>query len=472
MSQSGSLPSTTAVTGMLTLDELRERVKKDEINQVIMSFPDMYGRLMGKRFDADFFLESAVEDGTHCCTYLLICDMEMQIHPGYMYSNWQRGFGDFHLVPDMPSLRLVSWKDKSATVMCDIYDDHSLVSFAPRSILRRQIDAASNLSYKVMSASELEYYTFENSYRDAHALNYQQSKLKPVGDYSADYHLLQTAREEKYTGLFRKHLKASGIPVENSKGEYGLGQHELNIKFTDILSMADRHVTYKQCLKEIADDLGISVTFMAKPFADQLGSGCHLHLSVTNPVDGTNSFTGDEDFSGSNIKCSPLFKHFLAGWMKYTPDMMVFYAPTINSYKRFIDASFAPTRIAWSYDNRTAGFRVVGRDQSLRIECRIAGADCNIYLAFAAALASGLQGVKDKLPLPPMFTGNAYDAKDLLEVPKTLKEATHVFQNSPFARQAFGDDVVDHYSTFYCNEQAAYDKAVTDWERHRYFERI
>jgi glutamine synthetase len=236
--------------------------------------------------------------------------------------------------------------------------------------------------------------------------------------------------------------------------------------------MADRHVTYKQCLKEIADELGISVTFMAKPFTNVLGSGCHLHLSMTNTTDGTNVFIGDEKITGSDAKCNPLFQHFLAGWMKYTPDMMVFYAPNINSYKRFVNSSCAPTRIAWGYDNRTSSFRVVGQGQSLRIECRIPGADCNIYLAFAAALASGLQGIKDKLPLPPMYVGNTYEAQDLPQIPQTLKEALHTFENSTFARQAFGDDVINHYAAFYRNEQTAYDKSVTDWERCRYFEQI
>jgi glutamine synthetase len=471
MNKESSSQSTTVI-GMLTLDELRERIKNGEIQQVIMSFTDMYGRLMGKRFDGDFFLESGVEHGTHCCNYLLICDMEMGVYPDYTFTNWRRGFGDFHIVPDMSTLRLISWKDKTSSVMCDIYDNHLLVSLAPRSILRRQIEAALNLSYKILSASELEYYIFDSTYRDARDVNYQQSKVKPITDKISDYHLLQNTREEKYMSLFRQHLKSSGIPVENSKSEYGPGQHELNVKYTDLLSMADRHVTYKQCLKEIADEMGISVTFMAKPYTDIPGSGCHIHLSITNAVDGKNAFIGDEEIIGSNAKCSPLFKHFLAGWMKYTPDMMVFYAPTINSYKRFVHSSWAPTQIAWSYDNRTAGFRVVGEDQSLRIEFRIPGADCNIYLAFAAAVASGLQGVKDKLPLPPMLNGNIYNAEDSTPIPRTLKEAVELFEKSTFAREAFGDDVVNHYATFYRHEQTAFDEAVTDWERRRYFEQI
>ena len=461
---------------MLKLEDLREQVKKGEINQVVVSFPDMYGRLMGKRFDADFFLESVAEHGTHCCTYLFACDMNMEPQSDYTYANWQKGFGDFHLVPDWTSLRLMSWLSKTATVMGDVYSDNendpALVPYAPRTILRKQIEAGSKLSYQVFSASELEYYTFENSYRDAHALNYQQSKLKTLGDYAEDYHLLQTAREEKYTGVFRQHLKASGIPVENSKGEAGNGQHELNIKFSDILSMADRHVIYKQCLKEVADQLGVSVTFMAKPFTDAIGSGCHIHLSMTHAGNGRNAFVSNDNSCNTNEKFSPLFKHFLAGWLKYTPDVMVFYAPTINSYKRFVSASWAPTHLAWSYDNRTAAFRVVGKDQSTRIECRIPGADCNIYLAFAASLASGLRGIVDQLEPPVVFEGNIYQAKELPQVPKTLKDAIEAFEKSTFAREAFGEDVVNHYLNFYRKEQAAYEKSVTDWERQRYFEQI
>lgn len=458
---------------MRKLDDLRELVKKQEINQVVVSFPDMYGRLMGKRFDADFFLESVVDQGTHCCTYLLACDMNMEPQSGYTYATWEQGFGDFHLVPDWTSLRLLSWQDKTAAVMGDIYNDkeneRGLVPYAPRSILRQQIEAASKLSCKVLSASELEYYTYKNSCRDARSVNYEQSKLSPMSDYSEDYHLLQTAREEKYTGLFRQHLRASGIPVENSKGEAGIGQHELNIKYSDILSMADRHVTYKQCLKEVGDQLGVSVTFMAKPFTDAVGSGCHIHLSMVDASTGKNAFSTD-DHSSDNF--SPLFKHFLAGWLKYTPDMMVFYAPTVNSYKRFVTASWAPTHLAWSCDNRTAPFRVVGKGQSLRIECRLPGADCNIYLAFAASLASGLRGIAEKLEPPPKFDGNIYEAKDLPQIPKSLKEAVDMFEKSTFAHETFGQDVVDHYANFYRKEQIAYDTSVTDWERRRYFEQI
>ncbi len=437
-----------------------------------MAFPDMYGRLMGKRFDGEFFLESAVKGGTHACDYLLASDMEMNPQEGYSYANWERGFGDFHLVPDFSSLRTISWQPKSVMVICDIENDrtHSPVSVAPRSVLRRQISEASKLNYNVFSATELEYYMYENSYRDAFRKQYRQSELTPTGDYFEDYHLLQTAREEPITREFRKHLKLSGIPVENSKGECGIGQHELNVKYSDILSMADRHVVYKQCLKEVSDQLGMSITFMAKPFTDATGSGCHIHLSMFTKDTNKNAFAGDEELGP--VRCSKLFKQFLAGWMKFTPDCLPFYAPTINSYKRFVSSSWAPTRLSWSYDNRTAGFRVVGKGSSLRIECRIPGADVNPYLAFAASLASGLEGVRLGLEPPPIFVGNIYEARQLPEVPKTLHQAVDLFERSEFAKRAFGEDVVQHYTNFYRKEQAAYDKSVTDWERIRYFERI
>ncbi|CAF5116624.1 unnamed protein product [Rotaria sp. Silwood1] len=346
--------------------------------------------------------------------------------------------------------------------MCDVYDDkendHVLVPYAPHSILRKQIEAASKPPYKVLTVSELEYYMYENSYRDARAENYEKLKLKTLGDYHRSYHLLQTASEEKNNEAFRYHLKVSGIPVENSKREAGIGQHELNIKFSDVLSTADQ--------------LGVSVTFMAKPFIDTAGSGCHIHLSMVNASGGKNAFTADSNSTDSNDKCSPLFKYFLAGWLKYAPDVTVFYAPTINSYKRLMNASWAPTNLAWSYDNRMTAFRVVGKSQSTRIECRLPGADCNTYLAFAASLASGLRVIADQLEPPPIFEADIDQTKELPQVARTLKEAIHAFENSTFEREVFGEDVVNHYLNFYRQEQAACETSVTDWERHRYFEQI
>lgn len=458
---------------MLSLQQLQNAVAKDEIDTVVVAATDMYGRLVGKRFDAEFFLDTAAKDGTHGCDYLLASDMEMNPVAGFEYASWERGFGDAHWCCDMSSLRTVSWHPKTAMVLCDLHNakTHELVPVAPRSVLRRQIDLAARQHWKALAASELEYYTFQTSYRDAHAKGYRQQELVPNSDYIADYHILQGSREEPYSREFRRHLRASGVPVENTKAEAGLGQHELNVRYSDILTMADRHIVYKECLKEVADQMGVSVTFMAKPYTDFTGSGCHIHLSLWSKDEpNKNVFIGENSFGP--VRCSDLFRWFLGGWLKFTPEVMPFYAPTINSYKRFVSNSWAPTRLAWSYDNRTAGFRVVGVGKSLRIECRIPGADANIYLAFAASLASGMEGIEQRIEPPDCFEGDIYQARHIPEVPKTLRHATELFQNSEFARKAFGDFVVDHYANFYRSEQAAFDRAVTDWERQRYFERI
>ena len=458
----------TTIHGMLTMEELSQLVDGGEIETVAVMFTDHYGRFMGKRFDAEFFVEDIEAHGSHGCDYLLTVDMEMEPVQGYDYANWELGYGDFHLVPDLSTLRVASWLDKSALVLCDVEDEASgaLVPVAPRSILRRQVDRAASMGYSAMAGSELEYYLFEDSYKAAAQNGYRD--LDPAGWYIEDYHMLQGMRQEKFTAAVRRHLRQSGIPVENSKGEWGRGQHELNIRYAEVLDMADRHAIYKQCAKEVAELSDLSVTFMAKIGKGQAGSSCHIHCSLWR--DGQNAFPGDDQIGP--VSGSDVFRWFLGGWMAHVPEMMVCYAPTINSYKRFEDGSWAPTRIAWSYDNRTAGFRVVGRDGSLRIECRIPGADCNPYLAYAAALASGLDGIANKIEPPPIFEGDVYAAQHLPRVPYTLREATDLFANSAFTRQAFGDDVVDHYSHFFRTEQSAFDTAVTDWERNRYFERI
>ena len=456
------------VYGMLTLAELEAKVEAGEVETVLVQFTDHYGRFMGKRFDAEFFVEEAAAAGTHGCNYLLTVDMEMEPVPGYKFANWELGYGDFHLVPDMGTLRMASWLEKTAVVLCDLEDEktHTPVSVAPRSILRRQLEKASELGFGVKTASELEYYLFEDSYREAAQKGHQN--LEPVGWYIEDYHMLQGLRQEKFTAVVRRHLKYSGIPVENSKGEWGHGQHELNIRYADALTMADRHALYKQCLKETADQLGLSVTFMAKPDRDQAGSSCHIHLSL---------WQGDENaFAGETavgpVQASDIFRWFLSGWIAHVPEMMVCYAPTINSYKRYQAGSWAPTSMAWSYDNRTAGFRVVGHGSSLRIECRIPGADCNPYLAYAAALASGLDGIANQTEPPDIFEGDVYTAQNLPQVPHSLREATDLFEQSAFAKQVFGEDVVAHYTHFWRVEQAAFDAFVTNWERTRYFEQI
>ncbi len=454
--------------GILTLNSLKQLVDSEDITTVIVAFTDHYGRLLGKRYDADFFLESVIDDGAHACDYLLTTDMEMEPVQGYDSANWELGYGDFHLEPDFGTLRKADWLPQTAIVLCDIRDinDHQPVFTAPRSILRNQIAQLNELGFQSSAASELEYYLFENDFREANELKYDD--LKPAGWYLEDYHILQGTRTEFFTAAARRHLKNSGVPVENSKGEWGLGQHELNVRYALTLEMADRHVIFKQCMKELADQLGVSITFMAKFHEDRAGSSCHIHISLWKQ--GQNVFVGDKAYGP--VKGSDEFGWFLGGWMKYAADVMPFYAPTINSYKRFVDASWAPTRIAWSRDNRTAGFRVVGEGKSLRIECRIPGADCNPYLAFAAALACGIRGIKEKITPPECFTGDVYAAKELPTVPMTLKEATLRFRQSEFAKSAFGDKVHQHYTHFFETEIEAYESSVTDWERKRYFEQI
>jgi len=457
-----------AIKGKLTLKELTKMVKAETIETIVVAFTDHYGRMVGKRFDAEFFLESAVKDGTHGCDYLLTTDMEMEPIEGYAFANWELGYGDFHLVPDLNTLRIASWLEKTALVICDVQNEktHKWVDIAPRSILQNQLQAAQKSGYQCFAASELEYYLFENDYRQAHEQHYHD--LKPVGWYLEDYHILQGTRTEHFTAAARRHLKNSGVPVENSKGEWGLGQHELNVRYAEVLEMADRHTVYKQCLKELADKMGLSVTFMAKYHEDRAGSSCHIHISLWK--DGKNAFAGNKEFGP--VKGSDLFQYFLGGWIANASDVMPFYAPTVNSYKRYVDASWAPTKLAWSYDNRTAGFRVVGKGKSLRIECRIPGADCNPYLAFAASLACGLDGIKNKTTPPKIFKGDVYAANDLPNVPQSLAEATERFENSDFTKRVFGKHVVEHYTHHFKMEQNAYNKAVTDWERKRYFEQI
>jgi glutamine synthetase len=446
--------------GMLSLEQLKGMVAQGEIETVLAGFTDHYGRLMGKRFDAEMFVEEIAKHGGHACDYLLTVDMEMEPVPGYKFANWELGYGDVHMVPDMDTLRIASWLDKTAFVLCDVKSEktHDYVAVAPRSILRRQIDAAKKAGYTGYAGTELEHYLFQTSFRQAQQQDFRN--LEPAGWYLEDYHMLQGTRTEGFHSAARRHLKLSGVPVETSKGEWGKGQHELNVRYAEVLDMADRHVVFKQCLKEIAEAMGMSVTFMAKFAADGAGSSCHIHFSLWR--DGKNAFD----------KRSDAFKYFLGGWIKHVPDVMVFYAPTVNSYKRYVDGSWAPTRLAWSNDNRTAGFRIVGSGASQRIECRIPGADCNPYLALAASLASGLDGIANKIEPPEVFVGDIYQAKNLPRVPYTLTEAIALFEKSTFAKRAFGEEAHEHYLHFYRTEAQAYDRAVTDWERRRYFERI
>ena len=452
----------------MTPEELRARVADREIDTIVLAFCDHYGRLMGKRVDATFFLAGldagGDQAGTHVCDYLLTVDMEMEPVSGYPFANWSTGYGDVHLVPDVDTIRGAAWAPGTAWVMCDVeaVETHDPVSVAPRSILRRSVERLAGHGLTAMAGSELEFFLFEQSYREASSAGY--AGLEPAGWYVEDYHLLQGARVEPFVGDVRRALSDSGIPVESSKGEAGRGQHEINIRYAHVVEMADRHALLKHAMKEMADTRGTSVTFMAKPHDADVGSSSHLHLSLWR--DGQNAFVG------AGGEPSDEFRWFLAGWMAHVDDFMVCYAPTINSYKRYRDLSWAPTRVAWSRDNRTAGFRVLGHGPSLRIECRIPGADVNPYLAYAASLASGLLGIERQLEPPPSFDGDVYGADQLPSLPSSLEHAVMAFRSSATTTEAFGADVVEHYSRVHEVEVEAHARAVSDWERTRYFERI
>lgn len=447
----------------MDVDQLSSAVADGSIDTVVVGFTDHYGRLVGKRFDAGFFVEQGLTEGTHACDYLLTVDMDMEPVEGYDFANWGGGYGDVHLVPDSSTLRRAAWADRTAIILCDVESnaDHIRIDVAPRSILRHQVERLEAAGLHAAAASELEFFLYRDSYRDANAKNYRD--LTSAGWYVEDYHLVQGARVEDYVGAARRALSASEIPVENSKGEAAIGQHELNIRYAEVLDMADRHVVMKQGMKELADQMGVSVSFMAKPSADQPGNSCHLHLSL---------WQGEANaFVDSAGEPTDIFRWFLGGWMTHTPDLMPCYAPTINSYKRYQNQSWAPTRIAWSNDNRTTSFRIVGSGQSRRIECRLPGADTNPYLAFAAAIASGLDGVENKIEPPAELVGDAYTSTSP-QIATTLADATEQFAASADARRLLGDSVVDHYSHHWRSEVAAYNRAVTDWEHQRYFEQI
>lgn len=454
--------------GFLDIAELQSKADASEIDTVLAVFPDQYGRLLGKRIAVEFFLEQVVEGGMHVCDYLLTADMEMEVVAGYDFANWAKGYGDIHCVPDLSTLRHISWLDRSALVFCDLEQEQSgPVDVAPRSMLRSQIARMTEAGYIAMCGSELEYYLFRETYESAREKGFDN--LDTFGWYLEDYHMLQGTKEEEINGAVRRAMQASGIPVESSKGEWGPGQHEINLRYAEVLEMADRHVLYKQGFKEIAHHQGLAVSFMAKWRTDLAGSSMHLHLSLWDGEKEHSAFPGSTRHGP--VGASEVFLHFLGGWMAHAREIAPFYAPYPNSYKRFVYQSWAPTAIAWSFDNRTAGFRIVGQGDSLRIECRIPGADSNPYLAFAATLAAGMEGMRCQIKPPDIFSGDVYKARDLPRVPATLREATDELEGSQMLRAAFGDHVIDHYIHFFRTEQGKADEAVTNWERERYFER-
>lgn len=446
------------------LNELRARIEESEIDTVIVAIPDVFGRLVGKRFTGQFFLESVAEQGTHGCNYLLTVNMEMDPMDGFKLANWESGFGDFEMRPDPATIRLLPWQPGAALVICDfLHHDGAPVAEAPRSVLRRQVErlAADGLTAKL--ASELEFYLFNNAYPDAFARAYRD--LTPSSEYRIDYHTMQPAREESLFRPVRNMMCAAGVPVESSKGEWGRGQHEINFVYNEALPVADMHTVFKQGIKEIAAQQNRSITFMAKPSMTEAGNSCHIHCSVWK--DGANAFW-DRAANGP----SAFFHQFLAGLLKYSPELCYFFAPTINSYKRYQPGSWAPTKMAWSHDNRTAGFRVVGHGSGFRIENRMPGADANPYLAFAATMAAGLRGIEEKLDCGAEYRGNAYVDANLRALPSSLVEATELLRKSALAREAFGENVIEFYTHTAGLEVHAFNNSVTDWEKFRYFERI
>lgn len=447
-----------------SLEQLREDVEAGSIDTVLVAFPDMQGRLIGKRFQAQFFLEGGLDE-THGCDYLLADDIDMEPVPGYAAANWGKGYGDFVMKPDLDTLMKCTWLEGTALVLCDVLDHHhEQVPHAPRNVLKRQLARLAEMGLSANFASELEFYLFDETYRSAHEKAY--SNLQTAGHYIEDYHIFQTTKEEGVMRALRNHLNASGIPVECSKGEWGPGQEEINVRYAEALKMADRHVVIKNATKEIAFAQGKAVTFMSKWAYDLAGSSSHVHMSLAKA--GQNQFVGDKD----DLGMSDLMKHFMAGLLTYAGDITYFLAPYINSYKRFQAGTFAPTKAIWSRDNRTAGFRLCGENtKGIRVECRIGGADLNPYLAFAALLAAGLKGIEDELVLEPGFSGDAYSGKKLREVHKTLRDAIGALKKSKMLADAMGPEVIAHYVHTAEWEQLEYDRRVTDWERQRGFER-
>src|SRR3954447_12075634 len=444
----------------MTLEELRADVDAGRIDTVLLCLTDMQGRLQGKRMHARFFVDEVVAHGAEACNYLLAVDVEMNTVDGYAMSSWARGYGDFVMAPDLETLMPVPWLEGTALCLVDLqWQDGGDVVASPRQVLRRQLDRLAERGWIANAGSELEFIVFENSYEDAWDRGYVG--LTPANRYNVDYSILGTARVEPLLRRIRNAMFGAGMVVEDSKGECNLGQHEINFRFADALTTADRHVVFKNGAKEIAAQMGQSITFMAK-FNEREGSSCHLHLSLADADSGENVFAGDDALFGS----------FLAGGIAHLRELTLLVAPNINSYKRFAAGLFAPTAVAWGDDNRTCAFRVVGHGPGRRFECRVPGGDVNPYLAIAALIAAGLDRVDAGLELEPAYAGNAYVSEDKPRVPSTLHEARALFAGSTLARSAFGDDVVDHYVNMADVEIAQYDAAVTDWERVRGFERL
>jgi glutamine synthetase len=457
--------------GRLTTSELAALVEDGLIDTVVAAFTDMQGRFVGKRVSARFFLDEVATRGFHFCNYLLGTDVEMGCPPGFERMGWEQGYGDWRAVPDLSTLRAIPWLEGTAFAICDVVDEHDgPVAIAPREMLRAQVARAAALGFRALMGSELEFYLLRETYEGARRKGFHG--LEPYGWFFEDYQILQGTKAEPLYRQVRRGLEAAGVPVEFSKGEAGAGQHEINLRYAGALEAADRHAILKHALKELALQNGLAVTFMAKPDHGWTGSSCHIHCSLHAPRSpehrGAPVFPDPADADG----LSQTMRAFLGGQVACGRAFCLLLAPTVNSYKRYASASWAPVNLAWGRDNRTCGLRVVGSGAGLRVENRLAGADANPYLAFAAVLAAGLHGIRARCAAPPPFRGNAYEAEGLPRVPGSLPEAVSLFAGSPAARDAFGAEAVRHYAQAGRVEQAAFDRVVTCWERERYLERI
>jgi glutamine synthetase len=441
----------------VTVEELKKAVAEGTVDTVLLAIADMEGRLQGKRLTASHFLGDVLEHGAEGCNYLLAVDVDMETVGGYAMASWDTGYGDFEMVPDLETLRLVPWLPGTAMVMADVqWSDGREVAASPRQILRRQLARLEERGMSALAATELEFIVFRNTYEEAWKKGFHD--LEPANLYNIDYSLLGTARVEPLIRRIRNEMAAAGMEVENSKGECNLGQHEINFRYRDALGCADDHAIYKNGAKEIAAQEEHAITFMAK-FNEREGNSCHIHCSLAK--DGSNAFAADQT----------LFEHFVAGQLACMRELTLLYAPHVNSYKRFAKGSFAPTAIAWGRDNRTCSLRVVGHGEGLRMENRLPGADVNPYLALSAMIAAGLHGIENELPLEEVFEGNAYES-DKPRVPSNIYLARDAFAASEVAREAFGGEVVEHYLNRAGIEIEAFEAAVTDWERYRGFERL
>ena len=451
--------------GNMTFHQLQDAVDSGTIDTVVVAAIDMQGRLVGKRFEAHFFVKDGYHE-THSCNYLLAVDMEMNTVQGYKSSNWQGGYGDYVMKPDMATMRPLPWLPGTVLVLADLLDHHHHpVPHAPRNILKAQVERARAMGFEPMMATELEFYLFENSYESLRDTGFRD--LKAISAYNEDYHIFQTTKEEDVMRAIRNGLYGAGVPIENSKGEADAGQEEVNYKYSDALDTADNHSIVKHGIKEIAWTKGRSVTFMAKYDHRKAGSSAHVHQSLWTK-DGKAAFADKEDVHGM----SALMKHYMAGQLAYAREMTAFLAPYVNSYKRFTIGMFAPTKAVWSADNRTAGFRVCGlQSKAIRVECRIPGSDVNPYLTCAALLAAGLEGIEQKMELEPEMKGDMYQAGGIREIPHNLREAADLLNGSAMLRRAFGDDVVDHYVHNARWEISETDRVVTDFELQRLMER-